>query len=97
MIRKNQAQRILRSAAFSVGLLVMSLPRAMAHTPADRAQAQHACAVIMGSINWRPRMTPVPASGPRPPAARERSRGLPLCRLQLDRHVCFRPSGNALE
>lgn len=47
MIRKNQAQKILRSAAFSAGLLLMTVPAAMAGTPADRAQEQHACAVIM--------------------------------------------------
>ena len=45
MIRNNQVQRILWSAAFSTGLAVMTIP-AMAQ--GDRAQAQHACAVIMG-------------------------------------------------
>jgi hypothetical protein len=47
MIRNNQAQRILRSAAFSAGLLLMIDPAAMAGTSADRAQEQHACAVIL--------------------------------------------------
>ena len=46
MLRNNQARKILQRAAFSTGLLLMTVPAAMAQ--ADRAQAQHACAVIMG-------------------------------------------------
>jgi hypothetical protein len=43
MIRNNIAQTILRSTALSAGLLLMTVPAAMAR---DLAQAQHTCTVL---------------------------------------------------
>lgn len=46
MMRNNQAQRILRSAAFSAGLLLTTASAATAQTPADRPQGQYACTFV---------------------------------------------------
>ena len=43
MIRNNIAETILRSTALSAGLLLMTVPPAMAR---DLAQAQHTCTVL---------------------------------------------------
>jgi hypothetical protein len=48
MIRNNQTQRILRSAGFCVGLVLMAVPAVMTYMPAARAQEQRVCAVATG-------------------------------------------------